>query len=240
MLAFSLLAAYLVSKIPKRTWIGVALVSVLVMLTIRRESVWASDISLWEDTVQRAPGKARVWFNLGGAYLNTDPDKARAALLRALSLQPHFPEALYDLGVIEQGKNNWSLALAFYERAVAQEPGYWPAWNNMGNTMSAMGQSARALECFERTLRLNPDYWPAQYNIAIVYFMTGRYTEAVSRLRTVLDWRPDYRDARTLLAMSLTRTADRAAADEEWKKLGEANAAESRHTPTMIFSPSRP
>jgi len=240
MLAFSILAAHLVSKMPKRTWIGVAVVAILALLTFRRESVWASDISLWEDTARNAPGKARVWFNLGGAYLSTDPEKARTALLRALDLQPHFPEALYDLGVIEQGRNNWSLALAFYERAVAQQPDYWPAWNNMGNTLSAMGQNSRAMEYFQRTLSLNPDYWPAQYNIAIVHFLSGRYTEAVRRLRIVLDWRPDFREARTLLAMSLTRTGDRAAADREWKKLGEANAAESRNTPTMILAPRRP
>src|SRR5207248_8408375 len=111
--------------------------------------------------------------------------------------------------------------------------------NNIGNTLSAMGQPGRALEYFERTLRLNPDYWPAQYNMAIVLFMSGRYADAVVRLRTVLDWRPDFREARTLLAMSLTRTGERYAADEEWKKLGAANAAESRHTPTMILAPNR-
>ena len=240
MLAFSVLIAFLISKIPQRTSIGVALVMILAILTVRREDVWASDISLWEDTVQHAPGKARAWFNLGGAYLNTDPDKSRAALLHALSLQPHFPEALYDLGLIEQGKGNWSGALAFYDRAVDQQPDYWPAWNNMGNTLSAMGQNSRALEYFERTLRLNPDYWPAQYNIAIVSFTSGRYTESVYRLRTVLEWRPDFREARTLLAISLTRTGDRTAADQEWKKLGETNAAESRYTPTMILAPNRP
>jgi len=195
---------------------------------------------LWEDTSRKAPGKARVWFNLGGAYLNTDPEKARAALLRALELQPHFTEALYDLGVIEQGKRNWNMALAYYGKAVEEQPTYWPAWNNMANTLFAIGQHERALEGFEKTLRLNPDYWPAQYNLAIVHFMRGRYAEAVRKLRIVLDWRPDFRDARYLFATSLTRAGDRALADAEWKKLGEVNAAESRITPTMILAPNRP
>jgi len=87
---------------------------------------------------------------------------------------------------------------------------------------------------------LNPDYWPAQYNIAIVHFMNGRYSEALPRLKTVLDWRPDFREARYLLALSLTRAGYRASADEEWKKLGEVTAAESRITPTMILAPNRP
>ena len=103
-----------------------------------------------------------------------------------------------------------------------------------------MGQRERALEYFDKTLSLNHDYWPAQYNITIVHFMSGRYAEALPKLKTVLDWRPDFRDARYLLALTLTRAGYRNAADEEWKKLGENSAAESRITPTMILAPNRP
>jgi protein O-mannosyl-transferase len=216
------------------------LLCILAVLTIRRGQIWASDIALWEDTVQRAPGKARVWFNLGGAYLQANPDKARSALTRALELDPDFVEALYDMGVLEQGKRNWSAAIANYERAVQKRGDYWPAWNNMGNTLFAMGQTRRAIECFEKTLSLNPDYWPAQYNIAIANYMMGRYADAVPKLRIVLDWNPTFRDARYLMAASLTRAGNRKEADEEWKKLGEINAAESRATPTMILAPNRP
>lgn len=240
MLAFSLLLAFVLSKVPQRTWIAAAVLVALSIVTLRRSAVWSTDVALWEDTAQHAPGKARVWFNLGGAYLGSDPEKARAALVRALELQPHFPEALYDLGAIEQGKKNWNSALSYYQRAVAQEPRYWPALNNMGNTLFSMGQNARAVEFFERTLRLNPDYWPAQYNIAIVQYMSGQYSEAARRLRIVLDWRPEFREARYLLATSLTRLGYRSAADQELKKLGETNAAESRNTPTMILAPNRP
>src|SRR5262245_12293680 len=135
MLAVSLLVAHLMSKIPhRRTWVAGGVLAVLAILTVRREMVWSSDIALWEDTAQHTPGKPRVWFNLGGAYLRNNPDKARAALLRALELQPHWPEALYDLGLIEQDKKNWEKALAYYQRALSQDPKYWPACNNIGNT----------------------------------------------------------------------------------------------------------
>ena len=110
----------------------------------------------------------------------------------------------------------------------------------MGNTLFAMGQRERAVQYFEKTLSLNRDYWPAQYNIAIVHFMSGRYADAVPRLRTVLDWSPDFREARQLLVLSIARTGNRRAADEEMKKLGEVTAAESRTTPTMILAPNRP
>jgi tetratricopeptide (TPR) repeat protein len=157
-----------------------------------------------------------------------------------LKLKPDFVEALYDIGLVEQGRENWPTALAYYERAVNQDPNYWPAWNNMGNTLFAMGQPQRAIEHFEKTLSLNRDYWPAHYNIAIAHFMIGRYAEALPKLKIVLDWRPDFREARYLMAVSLTRTGLREEADREWRRLGEATAAESRITPTMILAPNRP
>jgi tetratricopeptide (TPR) repeat protein len=240
MLAFALFAAYVISRIPQRTWLAGVLAAILSVLTVQRGTVWSSDIALWEDTVKHAPGKPRVWFNLGGAYMSTDPEKARAALLRALELEPHLPQAYYDLGIIEQGRNNWNAALTYYGRAIEQDPTFWQAWNNMGNTLFSMGNRERSIEYFTKTLSLNPDYWAAQYNIAIVHIMSGRYAEAEPRLRTVLDWQPDFREARQLLALTLTRAGNRASADAELKKLGETHAAESRNTPTMILAPNRP
>jgi tetratricopeptide (TPR) repeat protein len=201
--------------------------------------VWSSEIALWEDTVRHAPGKPRVWFNLGGAWLNADTEKATSAFHRALELQSHFPEAFYNLGVIEQGKGNYREAFAYYQRAVDQEPEYWPAWNNMGNVAFALGDREMAIEYLEKTLGLNQEYWPAQYNLAIVHFTSGRFERAVQKLKTVLDWRPDFREARYLFAVSLDRAGYRNAAGEEWKKLGESGSLQSR-TPAMLPAPSRP
>ena len=240
MLAFSLFAASLLARLPKRTAVTTVVIAALAIVTIHRESIWASDIRLWEDTARKAPGKARVWFNLGGAYLNTDPDKARSAFQRALDLQPHFAEAWYDLGIIEQQKSNWNAALADYGTAVAQQPDYWPALNNMANTLFALGQQERALTYLRQTLDLNPNYWPAHYNMAIVLFLRGQYTEASRQLRIVLDWKPDFREARFLLATSLARAGYRAAADEQFRKLGELSATESVPAPAMMLAPSRP
>jgi tetratricopeptide (TPR) repeat protein len=240
MLAFSLFAASLLARLPKRTAATTVVIAALAIVTVRRESIWGSEIRLWEDTAAKAPGKARVWFNLGGAYLNTDPDKARSAFQRALELQPHFPEAWYDLGIIEQQKSNWNAALADYGTAAAQQPDYWPALNNMANTLFALGQQDRALTYLRQTLDLNPNYWPAHYNTAIVLFTRGQYVDASRHLKIVLDWKPDFRDARFLLATSLSRAGYRSPADEEFRKLGAQYATEPMPPPTMMFAPSRP
>jgi tetratricopeptide (TPR) repeat protein len=239
MLAFSLFLASLLAVLPHRTAVAGILLSVFCLLTIQRGGVWSSEVALWEDTTQKAPGKARAWFNLGGAYLNGDNERAGVAFQRAIALQPNFPEAFYNLGVIEQGRGNAIAALGYYDRAVRQNQEYWPAWNNLGNMMFSMGQRERAVEYFERVLSLNPDYWPAQYNLAIVHFSNGRFEKALPKLKTVLDWRPDFREARYLFVVSLRNAGYRSAADEEWKKLGESGVAQA-NLPAMLPSPSRP
>jgi tetratricopeptide (TPR) repeat protein len=67
-------------------------------LTLLRNQDFRSEISLWEATVQRSPGKARVQNNLGYAYmLGGRAEEARAAFTSALQLDPNYYQARYNL-----------------------------------------------------------------------------------------------------------------------------------------------
>jgi Flp pilus assembly protein TadD len=221
MLAFAVFAASLLAILPRRSVLIVPVLALFVVLTIQRANVWASDVTLWEDTVKKAPGKARAWFNLGGAQMKVNPEQARLAFNRALSLEPFFPAVYYNLGVIEQEQANFSQAITFYQKAIEQDETYWPAWNNIGNTLVTLGQRERAILSFENVLRLNPDYWPVQYNIAILHVQGSRFELAIPKLRIVLDWRPDFKDARNLLGVCLSKMGKQAEAEQEWKQVRE-------------------
>ncbi len=219
MLAFSVLAATIICRFKEPAWIAVPLMVSLALGTLQRGSVWDSDARLWQDAVQHAPGKARAWFNLGGAYIESDPARARDAYMKALERQPDFGQAHYNLGVIEQVGRNFAPAVNHFKDALRYEPQYWPAWNNLGNSLMGLGEKERARLAFERVLRLNPDHWQSRYNIAVVDFNSGRFEEAIPWLRTVLDWRPQFSDARYLLAESLSRSGHPEEAQREREKL---------------------
>jgi tetratricopeptide (TPR) repeat protein len=237
MLAFSVFAASLLIRLKYAQPIMVSLIAVMVIATFAREQVWATDARLWENTVAHVPNKARAWFNLGGAYMQKDPQRASVAYKRTIELRPDFQEAYYDLGVIAQNAGRYGEAVSEYQRCISLDANYWPAWNNLGNTWASLGEQERAVQAFETTLRLNPDHWPSQYNIAVVYFNKGRFDESIPRLRTVLDWRPDFRDARYLLAVALSRTGQRTEAEREWHNI-EAIAGQPP-MPTTIPTPAR-
>ena len=237
MLAFSVFAASALALLPRRTVLAVPVLAVLAVFTIQRANVWGSDVALWEDTVKKAPAKARAWFNLGGAHLKTNPERAAVAFNRALELEPFFPAAYYNLGIIEQGKGNAGRAIVYFQKAIEQDDTFWPAWNNMGNTFFTSGQRERALTSFENTLRLNPHYWPAQYNSAIVLFQSGRFEQAIPKLRIVLAWRPDFKEARYVLATCLSKTGQQTEAEQEWKQVREMSGQGYVPEPGMIAAP---
>src|SRR5262249_32066533 len=62
---------------------------VLAVMTIQRNTVFANDVSLWEDAASKSPDKARSRFNLGAAYQNAGRvDDAIREYRAALALKP--------------------------------------------------------------------------------------------------------------------------------------------------------
>ena len=85
----------------KQRFFKVILISLLLIytcLSILRNRDYASEISLWEDTVKKSPNKARVHNNLGYAYLLAHRNiEARQEFVTALKIDPGLYKARYNL-----------------------------------------------------------------------------------------------------------------------------------------------
>ena len=78
--------------------VAAAILLSLTSLTILRNQVYASEISLWQDAALKSPDKARVHNNLGYAYLLAQrTDDARREFAAALELDPNHFRARYNL-----------------------------------------------------------------------------------------------------------------------------------------------
>ena len=74
-----------------------SLMLILASLTILRNRDYATEISLWKDTVKKSPDKARVHNNLGYAYLLAHCDnQARREFAAALQLDPDNYKARFN------------------------------------------------------------------------------------------------------------------------------------------------
>lgn len=70
----------------------------LAIATLVRNLDYQSETRLWEATARVSPGKARVWNNLGYAYVQAgDRERARVAFERALALDPDYYKARENL-----------------------------------------------------------------------------------------------------------------------------------------------
>ncbi len=82
--------------------IAAVLVVVLAAFTVSRNSVYRSEVTLWEDTARKSPGKARAWNNLGYAYRQAGrTGDAESAYLRALRIDPGYDLARGNLRTLK-------------------------------------------------------------------------------------------------------------------------------------------
>ncbi|MCP2501447.1 MAG: tetratricopeptide repeat protein [Deltaproteobacteria bacterium] len=80
------------------TAVATVLILALGGLTVSRNTLYRSEVALWEDTARKSPGKARAWNNLGYAYQQAGRLRdAEAAYLRALQVDPGYALARGNL-----------------------------------------------------------------------------------------------------------------------------------------------
>jgi Tfp pilus assembly protein PilF len=185
------------------------LVCVVVMLSAAayaRNSVWKTDISLWEDVVSKAPGNERGHNNLGNSYAAEGlTDKAIEHYRAALRTRPDFMDAHNNLGNAYYGKGMLEKAELHYRLAVRLSPDYAQAHNNLGNAYISMGLQEKAIKHYRTATSLKPDYAEAHFNLGNAYNSMGRIDRAIGHYRTAIAQNPDMANAHTNLGNSYYR-----------------------------------
>lgn len=177
-----------------------------IFATAARNRVFANEISLWSDTVEKAPANARAHYNLGVAldYAGRKQE-AMASYRAALALLPDYPEPNNNLGnaLAEQGRHEE--AIPFLKTAVRLRPAYADAHYNLGNSLMHTGQPAAAIPHYQLSLRLDPRRPKAVNNLGICFLQTGRPDEAIQEFARAVALQEDFFDARSNLAVVLSQ-----------------------------------
>jgi len=88
--------------------------------TALRNSVWRTDLALWQDAAEKSPGKVRVQYNLGAAWARAgDVVRAEQSFAKALVIDPGDVLTLAALGYCAEANRDWALALERYQQAVS-------------------------------------------------------------------------------------------------------------------------
>jgi len=120
--------------------------------TIVRNRAWATEKSLWEDCIAKAPGMARPYHNLAYYHYQKIGDKDKAMALYKTSLTKKFTYS--------------KVAHAL-------------TYNCMATIYFDKGDYKNSTKCLRKALEINPDYQNALYNMTLLYVRTGRFSKAL-------------------------------------------------------------
>lgn len=148
--------------------IPVLMVSVLIFTgaTYKRNQVWQSEVSLWEDALRKSPNKARPHNELGVAY-NRQKRHAEAVPLfqKAIRLSPRYSYPYLNLGVAYSTMGQTDKAVAMYKKAIKIRPDLGQVYNNLGVIFLKQGKLKKAERMFRKTLQINPNMAIARQNL---------------------------------------------------------------------------
>jgi tetratricopeptide (TPR) repeat protein len=136
----------------------VAVLLVLSFAAYSRNDVWKNKVSLWEDVVEKSPGKARGHINLGIAYASIDLfDKALEHSGIALKIKPDNAYNQYNLGFVYSRMGFIDKAIEHYRTAIRIAPYYENAHYNLAILYLDKGFLDEARREFYEVLRIDPN-----------------------------------------------------------------------------------
>ena len=123
------------------------------------------------------------------------PDAAKQAYCKALEIDPWYPEALNNLGILLHDQGSLDAAKICYARAMAARPGYDDAEYNFATAESNCGNFEEAVTHLSRLLARNPRRADAWNNLANVLVALRAPAEALEAFQLALSLQPDLPDA---------------------------------------------
>lgn len=168
-----------IKHISKTILVLVVIVTALGYLTWQRNLVWQNEVTLWQDTAQKSPAKARVYHSLGDAQLRAgDAASAATAYQQAIERDNHYAPAYNNLGLLRLGQSS-AEAEALFKQAIAAEPEFVSAYANLGVALARQNKIPEAITAYEAAIRFNPSAVNAYYNLGKLY--ETHYQPALAR-----------------------------------------------------------
>ncbi len=160
-------------------------------------------VDCFQQAVDRAPDYAMAHAGLAEAYTtqaylravdrSAFVDKARAAVTRALELDPDLAEAHTALGLVRfYFEWDWAGADAAFRRAIALNPDSQAVNEEYGGFLMALGRFDEALVRTRIAIRLDPLSVGPVHNLAIIAMVQGDYEEAAAGFRRAIDIDPNW------------------------------------------------
>ncbi len=143
-------------------------------------------------------------------------DKAIEEYQKALTIEPDFKEARFNLGIIYESQKQWQKAEEEYKKILKIDPNFYLVYNNLGLVYLQNKQSEKATECWQKAIRANPNQPEVYNNLGMAFLDLKQLDKAMTC----------YIEAANNRAFTLTMKGNFKAAEDQYEKITRANSLE--------------
>jgi tetratricopeptide (TPR) repeat protein len=134
-----------------------------------------SEAKQWlEKALQYNPQNFRGWYELGHIETRADPTAAVTAYERAVAIQPNFPLARRDLGMMYIQQKRYGKAAVQLSKAAELGLEEATVFNYLGIAYSQTNQQQKAIESYQKALKLDPALAQVHLNLGFAYEKLNR------------------------------------------------------------------
>ena len=181
-----------------------------------------------------------LWLSLGALSREQALPPARAALAKALELDPSLAEAHTTLGeVLLNADWNFAEAETQFQRAIQLNPGYATAHHWYGLYFGYRGNIAQARAELEKAHQLDPLSSIIELNVGWSYYLERNYDEFIQIAQRVAEKDPSFWIAHWDLGAAYTQKADYPKAMEELKSALKIVPKSSAVLAAMAYATAR-
>jgi tetratricopeptide (TPR) repeat protein len=121
------------------------LIVIYAAVTFMRVPAWRDDATLMQSVLDKEPESALAHFIMGNALASKGREsEAFGHYEKALLYRPEYPEAEFNLGILEQRRGNIRVAERRYRKAIELKPEFRPARTALVNILVQTGRPDEA------------------------------------------------------------------------------------------------
>ncbi len=163
------------------------------LISARRNTDYRSPLTIWNDTVAKAPRNPRAHVNLGSALQAAGAgDDALAHYRTAAALEPNSAAASNNIAGILLDRGQAADAIAYAEAALRTDPALDVAHNNLGSALLRLERVNEALKHLQQAIALSPEFAEAHCNLTSAYTQLNQTALAIEHGRRALQLKPDF------------------------------------------------
>ena len=210
---FGILKKFKLDEQPKKMYIYafVAIVGLYAIVSIKRNSDWKDNLTLYTADYLKLENSARGNYNYGTASQqqaeistrqrdkNHYQKEAAIALERALEIYPDYWDAYNNLSLVYQGNEQYDKAVVALTKLTSNNPDYLKGWFNLGVNYYNLTDYPNALIAFNNYNNLyanNPDAW---YFKGLCLGYQNNFADAILDFNQSLQLNPNHTNSLLML-----------------------------------------